>query len=86
MKIRRVVPERTESFEIVAFKPQFFSYGSLKKVRDISKQKTQSGCFWCRKPFSKTSQLTLVFIKGKTNKLFCEKCTDNVLTEKQAEI
>ena len=78
IKISRRIPARTETFHVVWASRDFMKM--TPRFRDIRSKCRYKGdkCWWCKRPFDDGDMMALVAIKGKSNKLFCQKCAGEV--------
>ena len=76
MKLSRRIPARTKTVEFTWIKRDFmlWSFFSLRRT-------SPSSCWWCNHPFDGDDMMALAGVKGKTNKLICQRCAAEALGE-----
>ena len=84
MKLTRRVPARTKTAHVRWFKRDFAPMGP--EFRRIRKEiKGSITCWWCSHAFEDGEVMALAAIKGQTNKLLCQDCTNQIADEIDAE-
>ena len=80
-KISRVIPARTETFEVLWLVREWMRMSqSYRNIRAKSRN-PMGQCWWCRHKFKDGEMMALLGIKGKGNKVFCQGCVDEVVSD-----
>ena len=79
MSLSKIIPARKETIKAHWCKKDFMKMSDRYKQIRKGFKNPMTSCFWCKHQFVNDEMMALACIKGKGNKVFCQKCADNLM-------
>ena len=73
-QLSKIVPAHRITHTIKWCKKNFLPFTEGYRKARARMKKPMDKCFWCRHPFEDGEMIALACIKGKGNKVLCQKC------------